>query len=102
MARSRSGCTGSGNAAPGETTLLSFAAAPTFALMALWIGLSDDHSEALCISGPDVSPLGSMATMYALMGVFHAVPWLNLISGWVRRTLRFWRATVDTGSRDTS
>src|SRR5581483_6893275 len=32
----------------------------------------------------DASPLGGMALMYALMSVFHAAPWLKLISS--RRT----------------
>jgi hypothetical protein len=58
---------------------LALAAAPTFALMALWTGLSGDRPDMLCMSGPGASPLGGMAAMYALMAAFHAAPWLRWI-----------------------
>ena len=74
------GCVGSGNmAAPGVAGLLSLGAAPVFALMALWTGLFG-QPEALCMSMYDASPLNGMALMYTLMSIFHAAPWLKLIS----------------------
>jgi hypothetical protein len=58
---------------------LGFAAAPTFAAMALWTGLFNGQSNMLCMGMPDASPLSGMAPMYALMSAFHAGPWLKLI-----------------------
>jgi hypothetical protein len=54
--------------------LLRFAAAPSFALLAV-----------LCSGGPDMlclqaSPLANMGLMYGLMSVFHLGPWLRLLS----------------------
>ena len=58
--------------------LLSLAAAPTFAMMALLTGLLGS-ADALCsIAG--ASPLGGMVAMYLLMSAFHLAPWLKLIS----------------------
>jgi hypothetical protein len=57
---------------------LGLAAAPTFALLALmtaWLE-SGPLVEALCGG----AALNSMATMYWLMSVFHAGPWLRLIA----------------------
>ncbi len=59
---------------------LTLAAAPTFALMALWTGLFSGRPEMLCMGMQDASPLNGMALMYALMSAFHAAPWLKLIS----------------------
>ena len=59
---------------------LALAAAPIFALMALWVGLAGGRSDMLCMSGPSASPLGGMAAMYALMSAFHAAPWLRWIA----------------------
>jgi len=59
---------------------LALAAAPTFALMALWTGLASNQSDMLCMDMRDASPLNGMALMYALMSAFHATPWLKLIS----------------------
>lgn len=59
---------------------LQFAAAPTFAAMAL-LSAASGHAGAICLSGPDASPLTGMAAMYALMSAFHAAPWLRLLSG---------------------
>lgn len=64
---------------PGLAELLRFAAAPTFAVMALVSAASGGPLDALCGLG---SPLTGMGAMYALMGVFHAGPWLNLAAGW--------------------
>ncbi|MGN6571133.1 MAG: hypothetical protein ACTHLO_06945 [Pseudolabrys sp.] len=69
-------CAGSGSA-PGLAGWLGFAAAPTFALMALWNAASGAPPDMLCMA--HVSPLGGMTAMYVLMSAFHAAPWLRLI-----------------------
>ena len=62
-------------------SLLSLAAAPTFALMALLTGIHDGSMPAmLCSSAHDASPLTGMVAMYLLMSVFHLPPWLRLIA----------------------
>jgi hypothetical protein len=62
--------------------LLSLAAAPTFAIMALLTGIHDGSMPGLlCSAVPDASPLTGMVAMYLLMGVFHMSPWLRLLSG---------------------
>jgi hypothetical protein len=61
---------------------LHLSAAPTFALMALVTGAFDSGgSNALCSA--DGFALSGMTPMYLLMAVFHAAPWLKLMS---RRT----------------
>ena len=75
------GCIGSGSgsmAAPSGTGLLSLGAAPVFALMALWTGLFG-QPDMLCMS-MHTSSLNGMALMYTLMSIFHAAPWMKLIS----------------------
>jgi hypothetical protein len=60
--------------------LLGFAAAPSFAVMALvTVAVGVGAPNVLC--SLDVSPLSGMVPMYLLMTVFHSGPWLNLISG---------------------
>jgi hypothetical protein len=60
---------------------LRFAAAPTFAAMALLtVALDSSLPNALCSAASHLWP-GGMAPMYLLMGVFHSAPWLKLISG---------------------
>jgi hypothetical protein len=71
---------GSGHTASGAAGWLGLAAAPTFAIMALWTGLFGDQPDMLCMGMQGVSPLNGMALMYALMSTFHAAPWLKLIS----------------------
>jgi hypothetical protein len=56
-------------AALGAADWVALAAAPTFAIMALLVGVS---SEA--------SPLSGMVVMYVLMAAFETVAWLRLIS----------------------
>jgi hypothetical protein len=74
------GCVGSGSmAATGAAGWLGLGAAPVFALMALWTGLLG-QPDMLCMPAPDGSWLNGMALMYALMSIFHAAPWLKLIS----------------------
>lgn len=70
-----------GYPAPGASGCLSLAAAPTFAAMALWTGLSSGQSDAPATIMQHASPLHAMTLMYCLMGVFHFSPWMQLISG---------------------
>ncbi|MBY0324290.1 MAG: hypothetical protein K2X72_36605 [Reyranella sp.] len=60
----------------GVANSLSLLAAPTFAVMALVTAIGASPVDAFCSS----SPLGGMAPMYFLMSVFHAAPWLKLLS----------------------
>ena len=63
------------------TEWLGFAAAPTFAIMALLTGVSGgDQPDVLCSSAQHASPLNGMVPMYLLMSAFHSAPWLKLIS----------------------
>jgi hypothetical protein len=60
---------------------LSFAAAPTFTIMALLTFVLDNSPpNAFCAAADSFWPVG-MAPMYLLMAGFHLVPWLRLISG---------------------
>ena len=67
-------------AGPPAARLLSLAAAPTFAAMALWSAVAGGSAEMMCGSGGGVWSLTGMAAMYALMSVFHILPWLTLRS----------------------
>ena len=65
----------------GTADLLRFAAAPTFVGMALLSSmLGQGPPDALCSTAQGASPLTGMAVMYVLMSLFHATPWLKLIS----------------------
>jgi len=62
-------------------TLLSLAAAPAFALMALLsIVASDAPSALICSTAHGPSWLTGMLPMYLLMSAFHLGPWLRLRS----------------------
>jgi hypothetical protein len=66
---------------PGADCLLTFGAAPTFAIMALLTGvLGGGPMSMICSAAQDASPLGGMVPMYLLMSAFHSAPWLKLIS----------------------
>jgi hypothetical protein len=78
-------CAGGGGAAFGAAGWLSLAAAPTFAVMALWTGLVSGQPAILCMAMQGVSPMNGMTVMYLLMSAFHAAPWLKLISRQLRR-----------------
>jgi hypothetical protein len=68
-------------AALGATDWLSLAAAPTFAIMALLMGVLDSPApNMLCLTAHDASHLGGMVPMYVAMSVFHLGAWLKLIS----------------------
>jgi len=55
---------------------LALAATPTFAVMALLASAEGGPAAMLC--GPGLGwSAGGMATMYLLMSVFHAGPWLK-------------------------
>jgi hypothetical protein len=67
--------------------LLSLAAAPTFAVMALVAAGQDSGVPGLlCSAAHGVSPFAGMGLMYGLMSAFHAPPWLRLIAAWWRDT----------------
>ncbi|MGA8899792.1 hypothetical protein [Bradyrhizobium sp.] len=62
------------------TKWLHFAAAPTFAIMALSTVVHvSGQPNALCSAAGGFWP-GGMASMYFLMALFHMTPWLKLIS----------------------
>jgi hypothetical protein len=67
-------------AAASAAQALALAAAPTFALLALWTAFAGDRSDMLCMGVQDASPLGGMATMYLLMSAFHAASWLKWLA----------------------
>ncbi len=76
-----SGGAPAGNAATlGAADWLSFAAAPTFAIMALLCGVLGGPPDMLCSSAGDASVITGMVPMYVLMSAFHSAPWLRLIS----------------------
>ena len=71
---------GGGSAAPGMARCLGLAAAPTFAIMALWTGFFSGQPDMPCTAMQGSSPMSGMTVMYLLMSAFHAAPWLRLIS----------------------
>ena len=73
-------CAVGGHAASGAAGWLGLAAAPTFALVALWTGFFSDQPDVLCMAMQGSSPMSGMTAMYLLMSTFHAAPWLRLIS----------------------
>ncbi len=65
----------------GSSQILHLAAAPTFAIMALLTAAAGDGaSDILCATAQNASPLTGMVAMYVLMSVFHAPPWLKILS----------------------
>jgi hypothetical protein len=73
--------------ATGTAELLSLAAAPTFAIMAVLSGVGGSH-ETLCAPMQSAPSLGGMQGMYALMGVFHAASWIRRFASQTHRTKR--------------
>ena len=72
----------------GAADWLSFAAAPTFAIMALLTGVFGGKPDVLCSAMQGMSPLSGMVPMYLLMSAFHLGPWLKLISSRTRESCR--------------
>ncbi len=72
-------CAGGGHAAPGLAACLGLAAAPTFALMALWSALFSSQPDMLCTAIQGSSSMSGMTIMYLLMSAFDSSPWLKLI-----------------------
>jgi len=68
-------------AARGAADWLHFAAAPTFAVMALLTLVLGGPPDMLCAGGDGALSLTGMVPMYALMSAFHSAPWLRLVSG---------------------
>ena len=67
----------------GADRLLSLAAAPTFAIMALLTGVhGGGMPDMMCSAADAAPPLTGMLPMYLLMSAFHSAPWLRLISNW--------------------
>ena len=65
----------------GAASLLSLAAAPTFAIMALFTAVNGGSMpDTICSATSDVSPLAGMMPMYLLMSTFHLAPWLRLLT----------------------
>lgn len=64
----------------GPACWLGLAATPTFALMALLTTIWGDGASGMHGAAHASSPLTGMATMYWLMSLFHAVPWLRLMA----------------------
>ncbi len=64
----------------GAASGLGLAASPTFALMAALSAIQTPRMP-ICSSFPGLLPIDGMTLMYLLMGVFHAAPWLRLITG---------------------
>jgi hypothetical protein len=68
--------------------LLSLAATPTFAIMALLAAVHGGSMPDMhCAAAGDGWPLTGMAAMYLLMSAFHLPPWLSLLAT-VRETPR--------------
>jgi hypothetical protein len=63
------------------TGLLGLAAAPTFAVMALWTAFFGGQPDMLCVAMQGSSPINGMTAMYLLMSLFHLPPWFRLIGG---------------------
>jgi hypothetical protein len=57
---------------------LALAASPTFAVMALLSGVPEGGHAEMPGAAHHASALSGMVTMYVLMSVFHAAPWLRL------------------------
>ena len=70
---------GRGRTDPGAVRLLSLAATPTFAVMALLTVIHDDGMpDTICSATREGSLLTGMVPMYLLMSAFHLAPWLRL------------------------
>ena len=73
------------HARPGSAAWLDLAAAPIFAIMALWSAFFGGRPDMLCLAMQGSSLMSAMTVMYLLMSAFHLSPWLKLISGRPKR-----------------
>jgi hypothetical protein len=65
----------------GAAGLLSLAATPTFAIMALLTAVQGGGMpDMICSAAPAGLPLTGMVPMYALMSAFHLAPWIKFVS----------------------
>jgi hypothetical protein len=72
---------GPGRTELGTVRLLSLAATPTFAVMALLAAVhGDGMPDMICSATREGSPLTGMVPMYVLMSAFHLTPWLRLFA----------------------
>jgi len=72
---------GRGRTDLGAVRLLSLAATPTFALMALLTAVhGDGMPDMICSAAREGSVMTGMVPMYLLMSAFHLGPWLKLLS----------------------
>jgi hypothetical protein len=62
-----------------QVPVLGFAATPLFALLAL-VSTAGMSGLSICNSTLPLLPINDMALMYLLMSIFHASPWLRLLS----------------------
>jgi len=68
-------------AALGLADRLRLAAAPTYAFMAVVTGIfGESPKDMVRMAVHHTPPMSGMVSMYALMSVLHAVPWLKLIA----------------------
>jgi hypothetical protein len=66
---------------PSAVRLLSLAATPTFAVMALLAAVQGEGMPGMiCSATREGSLLTGMVPMYLLMSAFHLAPWLRLLA----------------------
>lgn len=72
---------GRGRTDVGAVRLLSLAATPTFAIMALLTAVhGDGMPDMICSVAREGTLMTGMVPMYLLMSAFHLAPWLKLLS----------------------
>ena len=60
--------------------MLGYAATPVCLTLALLTACFDDGPQSVCRAMGNFSLLSGMATMYLVMAMLHAGPWLRLLS----------------------
>lgn len=96
MSRGRSWAgMGAGASKLDASTILSLAAAPAFAAMALFTGLRPESMQGMLCSAQSVSILDGMLPMYLLMCVVHAGPWLRWLREQVASAVSRWSGFPD-------
>jgi len=74
--------------------LLALAPTPIFALLASVSASQETSLQSLICSAGHSSPLTGMVSMYVLMSVFHAAPWVELLRKNVPRGCRAPRSSA--------